>query len=246
MFEFWRTHRRTPKLIAIFVPVMLWQSVAARNRDDEPEFSARATTIYAGKRVSSPDKTKNVHIEPLRAALSDSPGNFPARLIVETESGQLSATFGFALSAELIWSPDSDAFSLTGSGEGGNGQYRTDVFLIRENKLIAIHLTNIIEKEFGHPVKCGWPELPNVAPVKWLSPSGHLLVAAEIVHHSNCDSFGTFKLYEVNLEGSYIVRKYNQLQAKRLFRTDLGPELLQADDKCIRDPKSCRVNFNWQ
>jgi hypothetical protein len=237
-------HLRTLIAIAIFVSVVLWQSASGRNRDDEPNFSARAITIYAGKQVRSPDKKRRVHIEELRERLTDSPGDFPARLIVDDAGEQLTATFGFSLEAELIWSPDSNAFSLTGSVRGANGQYRTDVFLIQSDKLVPIHLTDIIEKEFGHPVKCGWPEPPNVAAVKWLTPSSQLLIAAEIMHHSNCDSFGTFKAYIVDLSEPRITKVYNQLQAKRLFRSDLGAELLQADDNCIRDPKSCRVPFN--
>ena len=246
MFGLWRssTHVRTLIVIAIFVSVLLWQSASGQNRDDEPSFSAHAITIYSGKQVKSPDKKSEVHIEPLRARLSDSPGDFPALLVVDTDGGRLTATFGFALDAELIWSPDSNAFSLTGSVRGANGQYRTDVFLIQSGKLVSIHLTDIIEKKFGHPVKCGWPEPPNVAAIKWLAPSSQLLVAAEIMHHSNCDSFGTFKGYVVDLSEPRITEVYNQLQAKRLFRGDLGGELLQADDNCIRDPKSCRVAFN--
>jgi hypothetical protein len=240
------TQLRIIAAIAIFVPVLLSGAASAQNREDEPDFSARAITIYRGKKVKSPDQKTTVRIEELRAQLSDSPGNFPARLIVETASERLTATFGFALDAELIWSPDSKAFSITGSVQGANGQYKTDVFLIQSGKLVPVHLTDIIEKQFGHPVKCGWPEPPNVAAVKWLIPSSQLLIAAEIIHHSNCDSFGTFKGYVVDLSEPGITKAYNQLQTKRLFRSDLGPELLQADDNCIRDPKSCRVNSNWQ
>jgi hypothetical protein len=69
-------------------------------------------------------------------------------------------------------------------------------------------------------------------------------VAAEIMHHSNCDSFGTFKAYVVDLSGPRIVSTYDQLETKRLYRRDLGEELLQAKDNCIRDPKSCWVGAN--
>jgi hypothetical protein len=168
-------------------------------------------------------------------------------LIVEADGERLTATFGFALNAEIIWSPDSRAFSLTGSVQGANGQYRTDAVLIQPGRLVSLHLTDIIEKEFGHPVKYGWPELPNVAAIMWLAPSRQLLVACEIMHHSNCDSFGTFKAYAVDLgQEPSIIKVYDQLQVKRLFRDDLGGELLQANDNCIRDPKSCRVASNWK
>src|SRR5260370_13153759 len=237
---------RTLSTFAVIAPLVFWNPVGGQSRIDQPSFSARAITIYQGKQIISPDKKIKVHIQNLRAHLSSSPGDFPAQLIVDADSKRLTATFGFSLDAEIVWSPDSKAFSLTGSVRGANGQYKTDVFLIQSGKLISVHLTDIIEQKFGHPVKCGWPEPPNVAAVKWLVPSSQLLVAAEIMHHSNCDSFGTFKGYVVDLEEPRITKEYNQLQVKRLFRSDLGEELLQADDNCIRDPKSCRVTSNWQ
>jgi len=232
-------------ILTIFALVALWKPANGQIRIDQPFFSARAITIYQGKQIPSPDKKIKVRVQTLRAHLSDSPGDFPARLIVDADGERLTATFGFSLDAEIVWSPDSKAFSLTGSVRGANGQYQTDVFLIQPSKLVTIHLTDIIEREFGHPVRCGWPEPPNVAAVKWLAPSSQLLVVAEIMHHSNCDSFGTFKAYAVDLGEPRIIKMYDQLRAKRLFRSDLGDELLHANDTCIRDPRSCRVKSNW-
>src|SRR6202030_1256817 len=201
--------------MTILACVVYWRPVNGQNPLDVPSFSARAITIYGGKRVRSPDKKTRVHLEALRAHLGDSPGSFPARLVVEVDGERLTAALGFALDAEITWSPDSRAFSLTGSDQGANGQYRTDVFLIQPRKLVSLHLTDIIEKAFGHPVKCGWPELPNVVAVKWLAPSRQLLVASEIIHHSNCDSFGTFKAYAVDLgQEPSIAKVYNQLEVK--------------------------------
>jgi hypothetical protein len=247
LFKKSERYLRAVTLLMILACVVYWRPAKGQNRLDVPSFSARAITIYGGKQVRSPDKKAKVHLESLRAHSADSPGNFPARLIVEADGERLIATVGFALDAEIIWSPDSRAFSLTGSVEGANGQYRTDVFLIQSGKLVSLHLTDIIAKQFGHPVRCGWPELPNIAAVKWLTPSRQLLVASEIIHHSNCDSFGTFKAYAVDLEQEpRITKVYDQLQVKRLFRGDLGEELLQADDNCIREPKSCRIASNWK
>jgi hypothetical protein len=224
--------------VIILACVVWWRPGNGQNRLDVPTFSARAIRIYGGEQVRSPDKKTRVHLEALHARLPDSPSNFPARLIVDTDGERLTAAIGFALDAEIIWSPDSRAFSLTGSEEGANGQYRTDVFLIQAGKLVSLHLTDIIEEKFGHPVKCGWPEPPNVAAISWLAPSRQLLVAAEIIHHSSCDRFGTFRAYAVDLgQKTSVSKEYDQLQVKQLFREDLGRELLQADDNCISRSK---------
>jgi hypothetical protein len=148
------------------------------------------------------------------------------------------------LNAEVLWSPDSKAFAVSGSGEGANGLYWVDVFVLKPDRLAVVPLTRVIQRAFGHPVKCGWPEDPNVVAVTWIEPSVKILVAAEIIHHSNCDSFGTFKAYEVDVTTGTITRTLNQLEAKRLYGKDLGEELSSAPDNCIRDPKSCYVGAN--
>ena len=124
------------------------------------------------------------------------------------------------------------------------GQYHTDVFVVRQNKLIQVPLTRVIEVAFGHPVKCGWPEVPNVVAIKWLDGSRMLLVAAEILPHSNCDSMGTFRGFVVDVENQRIVKSYDQITVKRLYGSDLGQELRDSDDSCIRRPQSCFVSTN--
>jgi hypothetical protein len=218
------------------------ESAIGQNRIDEPDFSARAIPIYHGKQVRSPDKRIVVRL----IETTDSQPGTRGRLVVTSGGEQLTSSFDSSLDAEILWSPDSKAFSISGSSSSANGPYQTDVFFIDAGRLSSVHLTNLIRNEFGHPVRCGWPEPPNVASVKWLAPSQRLLVVAEIMHHSNCDSFGTFKAYEVELQPLGIGKRYDQLLAKQLFRTDLGAELLQSNDNCIRNPKICHVATNWQ
>src|SRR5262249_50101531 len=96
---------------------------------------------------------------------------------------------------------------------------------------------------FGHPVKCDAPEAPNVGGIKWLARH-RILVAAEGLPHSICDSMGTFKAYALHPATMKVGRAYGQLEAKKLFGPDLGQELAAADDGCIREPRSCHVPTN--
>ena len=157
---------------------------------------------------------------------------------------KLTARIFFGLNTEVLWSPDSKAFAVSGSSEGANGLYWTDVFLIEGERLVTIPLAPLIQRTFGHPVKCGWPEDPNVAAVTWTEASTRILLAAEIIHHSNCDSFGTFKAYEVHLPTKTVIKTYDQLETKKLFKPELGTELAGAPDNCVRNPKSCYVQAN--
>jgi hypothetical protein len=122
--------------------------------------------------------------------------------------------------------------------------YLTDVFTLTETGLRKVPLSAGIVRRFGHPVWCNWPEDPNVGAIAWLQGSVRLLVAAQIMGHSNCDSRSTFRTYEVEIGTRKILRSYGQLEAKRRFQEQLGQWLLEAPDTCIRDPKSCWVTSN--
>jgi len=83
-----------------------------------------------------------------------------------------------------------------------------------------------------------------VAAVKWLESSRKLLVAAEIIGHTNCDSMGTFRGFVVDIPSGRVLRSYTQIEVKQLFGPDLAPWLRDTNDKCILDPPSCYVSTN--
>lgn len=206
--------------------------------DLTPMYARRASM---DKRVVAPDGKTAVS---LRSLPPEPKTDFPLSVTVDTGGKKLRSKIFFGLNTEVLWSSDSKAFAVSGSSEGANGQYWTEVFLLQPDRLVAVPLAQTIRTAFGHPVKCGWPEYPNVAAVTWIEPSKKILVAAEIIHHSNCDSFGTFKAYEVDLSTKSVTKTYNQLEAKRLFGKELGTELADSRDNCIRHPKRCYVAAN--
>jgi hypothetical protein len=145
---------------------------------------------------------------------------------------------------EAGWAPDSTAFFVTTSGGGRNGFYELVVYFVNQDAVSALDVTPAIEKAFGHPVKCQLEEPPNIAGLRWMPNSKELIAVAEIVHHSNCDSDGTFRAYRVSLPEGRIIENYDQIEAKRLFGGELGWEIRNAPDRCIRRPTSCWQYFN--
>jgi hypothetical protein len=145
---------------------------------------------------------------------------------------------------EAAWAPDSKAFFVTSSGGGRNGFYGLTVYFLSQGAVREVKLTPLIEAAFGHPVKCQTEEPPNVAGVKWTANSQELVAVAEIAGHSNCDSEGTFRAYQVSFPEGSIMRSYDQIEAKRLFGSDLGWEIKSAPDRCIGRPSSCWQSFN--
>ena len=211
------------------------------SKADTPAFSKHAVNAYMGQPVRSPDGQKTVAIRILR---DDNADDFPADVVMMIGKKKLTARINFGLNAEVLWSPDSQAFTVSGSEGGAGGLYLTDVFTVSADDLTKIPLSKLIWHKFGHPVRCGWPESPNVGAIAWLEGSTRLLVAAQLIGHSNCDSNFTFRAYEVEIPTRTILRSYNQLIAKKLFKSQLGEWLVGAPDECIRNPKSCWVATN--
>ena len=146
---------------------------------------------------------------------------------------------GPGVDSELVWAPDQRRFFVTTSDDGNVGEFHLLVFDGARMRDVG----SLLIAAFGHPVKCAEAEPPNIAGIAWL-PNGHILAAAEIAPHSVCDSFGTFRAYEIEARGRKVYRSYGQIEAKRFFGQYLGSALRDADDRCVRDPKSCQVPAN--
>lgn len=141
---------------------------------------------------------------------------------------------------EVLWRPAGDALMVSTSGAGLNGPWHLIVVGRFGGRLQERDLTMLIARRYGVPYRCDFPEAPNIAGIGWL-PNGHILAAAETVHHSVCDAYGTFKAYEVDPMRMRIVREYDQIEAKRRFGPMLGTELAHAPDRCVIRPADCRV-----
>jgi hypothetical protein len=214
--------------------VDLWEEMWTGVKDGaDPSGSGHAIE------VTSPDGKKSI-----TASYADK--QEAVLLKIRVPSFDTTVNIGPGVQSAVEWSPDSKAFFVTTSDDGANGWYHTLVFLVGGKSVTEIDPTPVVLTSFGQPVKCEVPEAPNVGAITWISGSKRILIAAEIIHHSNCDSFGTFKAYEVSLPELKIVRTYDQLEAKKLFHYSLGWEIKDAPDSCIRDPKSCWLPGNHE
>src|SRR5579863_2339415 len=117
-----------------------------------PAYSSRAVFVYERGSAISPDHRKTVTVHLVGKDTQDT------EMIVRSEGTILRARVRFGLNAEVLWSSDSKAFAITGSAEGANGQYQTDVFYVDSDRLRRVPLTRLLARAFGHPVRCGWPE----------------------------------------------------------------------------------------
>lgn len=144
-------------------------------------------------------------------------------------------------SPSALWSPASSALFVNYSTGGSVGNFEVRVAYWEQRAATVIDPARAVIRDFlAHYPKCFVAETPNVAGVAWLGER-RLLIAAEVLPHSNCDSMGTFATYEVALPSGTILQKHGQIESKKRFGHLLGPRLLDAEDRCIIDPKSCWV-----
>lgn len=217
-----------------FASSLLVQTQGTQKRP-RGSFSADAISLWDGKTVSipSPDGSQRIvaHRGPEIA-------DFKASLVIDGQpTGDL---FGAHVDPEVMWSPDSKAFAETYSDAGAVGLFHLLIYYQDGTKVIEP--TDPVRKAFlSHPRACFYPEDPNIGGIEWVNGSSEMLVAAETLPHSNCDGMGTWRAYLIRLPSGEILRSYNQLEAKKLFWRHLGPELRNADDQCIRKPKSCEI-----
>jgi hypothetical protein len=153
-------------------------------------------------------------------------------------NGESYPTIGWWVNGEAAWAPDSKAFFITYSDGGNVGTYHVKIFYVTDSGLRVVE--PIPNGSTLFQPRCFDLEQPNVGAIKWMGGgSGSLLIAIEVPPHSSCASMGTFEAFEIELPSGKVISHYNQLTTKKLFKSDLGDELLGADDSCIRKPQSC-------
>jgi len=143
---------------------------------------------------------------------------------------------------EIGWSATSTLFFVTYSDGGAVGTYHVSVYRISAGRMEKIDLTRAVRRDFQrHYPKCDSPEEPNIAAVAWSADSTKLLVAAQVLPHSNCDNMGTFSLYTVTVSNGRIIDRIPQLAAKASLYGVLGQELRAAEDGCFLQVGSCWI-----
>jgi len=143
---------------------------------------------------------------------------------------------------EIGWSPSSALFFVTYSDGGAVGTYHVAAYRFSEGNLTRMDPTPAVRRDFRRRYpKCFAPEEPNIAGIAWSADSTKILVAAEVLPHSNCDDMGTFALYAVAVPSGRITGRISQIAAKATLHEALGPELRAADDRCLLSPGSCRI-----
>jgi len=147
----------------------------------------------------------------------------------------------------VIWANDSSGAFVFFSNGGANCCWETRLVSFYEGHITVTDPTRQVAQDFiayrdKLGIKCELHhEYPNLYPIGWLDRE-HALIAAETVHHSVCDCYGSFRAYEIDLPSGKVVKAFNQGLAKKLFDGALPWDLSAApnDDWDVR-PGSCAL-----
>jgi hypothetical protein len=221
----------------LFMPLaMVIVSQAATAEDGI--YSKLATPIWAIARMpqglSSPDGRSVIHAKKIESSNDDS---WPFKTWIAHVGRNYPVPMGSFVNAEVSWSPDSTAFFVTYSDTGAIGQYHLLVYRLNEHGINSIEPIPDGSKLFKPHCMTTGP--PNVGGIQWRRDSSAILIAVEVPAVSDCASMGTFRAFEITLPSGKVLKVYDQLQAKAQFEDSLGKELANADDDCVKRPKTC-------
>lgn len=210
---------------------------AASPQQNGGTWSRQAISIWGAKnevRIPSPDGKKAIV-----ARINPDHHSDEVYLVTVRASGkEFQTRIGSWVNSEVLWSLDSKAFVVTYSTGGNVGTYHVKVFHISPSRLHSFEPLPNGRKLFAP--WCFENERPNVGAIRWMGrDSSKLLIAVEVPPHSSCASMGTFRAFAVNIIDGTVIRRFGQLEAKRLFGDSLGVELKNADDSCVRKPETC-------
>ncbi len=191
------------------------------------------------ERIVAPDGLKFV-----TAKLVDDPEEGEIQQIQVTVGGQTVPLRTKGRGAEILWSPNSRRLAVTYTWCCSGFSPYLHVYGVNGASVRDLHVRHALTSGFETGIRCdgGMPasQWALTAAVKWLD-SSHLLPAVQVPNVSVCDSKGVFELREMSVPDLSILKTYDQLEAKALFRSDLGGNLRGANDACVHDPKSCWV-----
>lgn len=235
-------------LVSVLLLLLFVSWGASAGQQKPAAFSQKAAAIWENFQFRGSEPTGTVTVpspdgeKTVSATFDRKTDGFA--LSVSTSSAHFKISIQGGVGSEIGWSTDSRAFFLSWSSEGLSGEFHTRVYYVDDSGLKKIDFNPLVNRAFGHPPLCLGPSPVNVAAVAWLEGSSRILVAAEVPPLSICDSYGTFRAFEISVPETTILRPYGQLAAKKKFWSDLGPRLRQAPDGCITDPKSCEARDN--
>jgi hypothetical protein len=139
---------------------------------------------------------------------------------------------------ELLWAPDSKAFTITSTGGGLVGNWQTTVYQVGSDTITPVNASALVRRDLSrnyppcfayrnNPQPCTTSEIKrmrqtldwiNVAAIKWIDESQRLLVVAQVPCSSGygknmCEYVG----YEIAVPSGRILGRYRATEFQKRF-----------------------------
>ncbi len=203
-------------IIFAFGGVPIWAQVRP-SIDEEGMWSKEAKSLGRQENqklhISAPDKKTVAVVD--------------GGLLVMREGKELPGTedTGVVHLAELGWAPDSKAFFIVWSDGGWVGTWRTSVYLIEEQRVRRVDVTQEVKRESKENYRHIKPEALNIAAVKWLKGSRNLLLVGEVPPSSFYPEMGKVIGYTVSVPSGKIIEQFSQKRLRAVWGRYLGIRL---------------------
>jgi hypothetical protein len=184
--------------------------------------------------LASPDGKSVLHAAEIESTNDDS---WPFKTWISNENGKFPVPIGKEVNAEVIWSPNSAALLVTFSDAGAVGQYHALIYRIGKSGITVTE--PVPDGRRLLKFHCLTSGAPNVGGIKWGDDSKSIWLAVEVPAVSDCEAMGTFRAFELDVATGQVLKEISQFEGKRELADFIGYELRNADDDCVKWPKTC-------
>jgi hypothetical protein len=151
-----------------------------QNAAQDSQWSREATSLpfVEARReihVLSPDKQKEVVVEGTKL-----------KVVIKGKASPELEDYGVQPLAELLWSPNSNAFFLTESDGGEVGTWNVTIYEIKGTQVRKLFVSKHVLDSFRKRYTCTESEEPNITAVKWINGGSKVLLVAQVPPHSSC------------------------------------------------------------
>lgn len=126
--------------------------------------------------------------------------------------------------SEIVWSPNSDWFSVNYSDGGLVGTWNSRLYFVKNGFLkryVDINKTISIEHDKLNP-QCDEPEDLNFGIIMSMHSGNTLVIAAEVPPHSSCKNMGETKFFTFDLDKMKISKGINRSVLNQTIKNNLG------------------------
>jgi hypothetical protein len=132
----------------------------------------------------------------------------------------LSNLIGSVSLAEILWSPDSDAFFVNSSDGGEVGTWKSYVYVLTGGGAAhEIHVDSLIAKRSALKTTCNYK---NIGSLAWVDGHAKIFLIEQVPSSSECSNMDSISGYVVDVEAGRVLDVLDKAAMEKRFGPYLG------------------------